>query len=68
METSYDSPKCACPDSVISIAIEPKTKADQDALSNALSRLEEEDPHVQVHIDKDSGQTLISGMVVCIWI
>ena len=50
------------PDSVISIAIEPKTKADQDALSNALSRLEEEDPTFKVHIDKDSGQTLISGM------
>ena len=50
------------PDSVISIAIEPKTKADQDNLSNALSRLEEEDPTFKVHIDKDSGQTLISGM------
>jgi elongation factor G len=50
------------PDSVISIAIEPKTKADQDNLSNALERLQEEDPTVRVHIDKDSGQTLISGM------
>jgi elongation factor G len=50
------------PDSVISIAIEPKTKADQDNLSNALTRLEEEDPTFKVHIDKDSGQTLISGM------
>jgi len=50
------------PDSVISIAIEPKTKADQDNLSSALSRLEEEDPTFKVHIDKDSGQTLISGM------
>jgi len=50
------------PDSVISIAIEPKTKADQDNLSTALSRLEEEDPTFRVHIDKDSGQTLISGM------
>jgi elongation factor G len=50
------------PDSVISIAIEPKTKADQDNLSLALSRLEEEDPTFRVHVDKDSGQTLISGM------
>jgi len=50
------------PDSVISIAIEPKTKADQENLGNALSRMEEEDPTFKVHIDKDSGQTLISGM------
>lgn len=50
------------PDSVISIAIEPKTKADQDNLSAALVRLEEEDPTFRVHTDKDSGQTLISGM------
>ncbi|MDD2230562.1 MAG: elongation factor G [Candidatus Cloacimonetes bacterium] len=50
------------PDSVISIAIEPKTKADQENLGLALSRLEEEDPTFRVHIDKDSGQTLISGM------
>jgi elongation factor G len=50
------------PDSVISIAIEPKTKADQDNLSEALQRLEEEDPTFRVSIDKDTGQTLISGM------
>ncbi|MCB5248431.1 MAG: elongation factor G [Candidatus Cloacimonadales bacterium] len=50
------------PDSVISIAIEPKTKADQENLANALLRLEEEDPTFKVHVDKDSGQTLISGM------
>lgn len=50
------------PDAVISIAIEPKTKADQENLGNALARLEEEDPTFKVHIDKDSGQTLISGM------
>lgn len=54
--------KMQFPDSVISIAIEPKTKADQDNLAEALSRLEEEDPTFRVHIDKDSGQTLISGM------
>jgi len=50
------------PDSVISIAIEPKTKADQENLSVALSRLEEEDPTFRVQTDKESGQTLISGM------
>lgn len=50
------------PDAVISIAIEPKTKADQENLNTALSRLEEEDPTFRVHVDKDSGQTLISGM------
>lgn len=50
------------PDSVISIAIEPKTKADQDNLNGALERLQEEDPTFHVHIDKDTGQTLISGM------
>jgi len=50
------------PDSVISIAIEPKTKADQENLGLALTRLEEEDPTFKVHTDKDSGQMLISGM------
>jgi elongation factor G len=50
------------PDTVIAIAIEPKTKADQDALKEALARLEEEDPTFNVRIDKDTGQTLISGM------
>ncbi len=50
------------PDSVISIAIEPKTKADQENLGAALIRLEEEDPTFKVHTDKDSGQMLISGM------
>jgi len=50
------------PDSVISVAIEPKTKADQENLGIALGRLVEEDPTFSVHIDKDSGQTLISGM------
>jgi elongation factor G len=50
------------PDSVISIAIEPKTKADQDNLSDSLNRMQEEDPTFHVHQDKDSGQILISGM------
>jgi elongation factor G len=47
---------------VISVAIEPKTKADQDALGIALSKLAEEDPTFQVATDEDTGQTIISGM------
>jgi len=47
---------------VISIAIEPKTKADQDKLDGALNRLSEEDPTFKVNVDADTGQTLISGM------
>jgi len=50
------------PDSVISTAIEPKTKADQDSLIDALRKLEEEDPTFKVSQNKDTGQTLISGM------
>ncbi|MCB5230714.1 MAG: elongation factor G [Candidatus Cloacimonas sp.] len=50
------------PDSVISIAIEPKTKADQDILSDSLNKMQEEDPTFHVHQDKETGQTLISGM------
>ncbi|HOD54076.1 MAG TPA: elongation factor G [Candidatus Cloacimonadota bacterium] len=50
------------PDSVIAVAIEPKTKADQDMLSEALTRFEEEDPTFKVKQDKDTGQTLITGM------
>ncbi len=47
---------------VISIAIEPKTKADQEKMGIALSRLAEEDPTFRVHTDEDSGQTIIDGM------
>ncbi len=50
------------PDPVISVAIEPKTKADQDKLSEALGRLVEEDPTFQVRTDEETGQTIISGM------
>jgi elongation factor G len=50
------------PDPVIAVAIEPKTKADQDKLSTALQRLAEEDPTFQVQTDEETGQTLISGM------
>jgi len=50
------------PEPVISVAIEPKTKADQDKLGAALQRLAEEDPTFQVRSDEETGQTLISGM------
>mgnify|MGYP006287176663 CR=1 FL=1 len=50
------------PNPVISIAIEPKTKADQDRLDDCLSRLEMEDPSFSVGKDKETGQILISGM------
>jgi elongation factor G len=50
------------PDPVISVAIEPKTKADQDKLGQGLSRLAEEDPTFRVRTDEETGQTLIAGM------
>ncbi len=50
------------PEPVISVAIEPKTKADQDKLGNALSKLAQEDPSFKVKFDEETGQTLISGM------
>lgn len=50
------------PEPVISVAVEPKTRADQDKLVLALQRLAEEDPTFQVRIDLESGQTIISGM------
>ncbi len=50
------------PAPVISVAIEPKTKADQDKLGEALARLAEEDPTFQVHTDEETGQTIIAGM------
>jgi elongation factor G len=50
------------PAPVISVAIEPKTKADQEKLSVALSKLMQEDPTFHVHTDPDTGETLISGM------
>jgi len=50
------------PDPVIDIAIEPKTKADQDKLGLSLARLAEEDPTFRVRIDHETGQTVISGM------
>jgi elongation factor G len=50
------------PEPVIDIAIEPKTKADQDKMGLALARLSEEDPTFRVRSDQETGQTLISGM------
>src|SRR6059036_1766071 len=50
------------PEPVISVAIEPKTKADQDKLGIALQKLSEEDPTFRVHGDAETGQTIISGM------
>ncbi|HET7248201.1 MAG TPA: elongation factor G [Gemmatimonadales bacterium] len=50
------------PNPVISVAIEPKTKADQDKLGVALQKLSEEDPTFRVHTDTETGQTIISGM------
>ncbi|NND01958.1 MAG: elongation factor G [Acidimicrobiia bacterium] len=50
------------PDPVISVAIEPKTKSDQDKLGNGLARLAEEDPTFNVRSDDETGQTIISGM------
>ncbi len=50
------------PEPVISMAVEPKTKADQEKLANALVRLAEEDPTFTVKTDEETGQTIISGM------
>lgn len=54
--------KMVFPEPVIEIAIEPKTKADQDKLSDALAKLSDEDPTFKVKVDDETGQTLISGM------
>ena len=50
------------PEPVIAVAIEPRTKADQDKLSTGLGKLTEEDPTFRVHTDPETGQTIISGM------
>ncbi len=54
--------KMVFPEPVIQIAIEPKTKADQDKLSEALTKLSDEDPTFKIKVDDETGQTLISGM------
>ena len=50
------------PEPVISVAVEPRTQADQDKMAVALSKLAQEDPSFRVHTDEESGQTIISGM------
>lgn len=50
------------PEPVISVAVEPKTKSDQEKMGVALGRLAQEDPSFRVHTDEESGQTIISGM------
>ncbi|MCX8057109.1 MAG: elongation factor G [Ignavibacteria bacterium] len=54
--------KMEFPEPVIQIAIEPKTKADQDKLSEALNKLADEDPTFRVSVNEETGQTLIAGM------
>jgi elongation factor G len=54
--------KMVFPEPVISQAVEPKTKADQEKMGIALSRLAQEDPSFRVHTDEESGQTIMSGM------
>ena len=50
------------PDPVVQVAVEPKTRADQDRMGVALSRLAQEDPSFQVSTDHETGQTIIAGM------
>lgn len=63
---SMDAPilleKMIFPEPVIAVAVEPKTKADQDKMGSALARLAQEDPSFRVSTDAESGQTIISGM------
>ena len=55
------------PEPVISLAIEPKTKADQEKMGTALQRLAEEDPTFRIKSNEETGETIISGMGNCIW-
>ena len=50
------------PEPVISVAVEPKTKADQEKMGIALGKFAQEDPSFRVHTDEESGQTIIEGM------
>jgi len=63
---SLDAPivleRMSFPEPVISMAVEPKTKSDQEKMGNALSRLAQEDPSFRVRTDEESGQTIIAGM------
>jgi elongation factor G len=62
LEKSITLEKIVFPVPVISVAVEPKTKADQEKMGVALSRLAKEDPSFRVHTDEESSQTIISGM------
>ena len=55
------------PDPVIEIAVEPKTKGDQEKMGEALARLAKEDPSFRVTSDEESGQTIIDGIVYYDW-
>jgi elongation factor G len=61
-ETPIALERITFPEPVISIAVEPKSSADQDKMAHALQRLAEEDPTFRVHSDENTGQTIISGM------
>src|SRR3546814_6810814 len=54
--------RMVCPEPVISMAVEPKTKSDQEKMGMALGRLAQEDPSFRVHTDEESGQIIIAGM------
>jgi elongation factor G len=62
IDKSITLEKMDFPEPVISVAVEPKTKADQEKMGLALNRLAQEDPSFRVHTDEESGQTIISGM------
>jgi elongation factor G len=62
VKNSITLEKMEFPDPVISQAVEPKTKVDQEKMGVALNRLAQEDPSFRVHTDEESGQTIISGM------
>jgi elongation factor G len=62
MKSPITLEKMDFPDPVISVAVEPKTKADQEKMGVALSKLAKEDPSFRVRTDEESGQTIISGM------
>ena len=62
IDESITLEKMVFPNPVISVAVEPKTKADQEKMGVALQRLAREDPSFRVHTDEESGQTIISGM------
>jgi elongation factor G len=62
MSNSLTLETLAFPDPVIAIAIEPKTKADEEKLGVALGKIAREDPSFRIKVDKETGQTLISGM------